>query len=435
MKEMMHFNTGNVQIAFGGQYSLLTRYLKSFMDRLRRSDAELVLFFVAKKITDEVEIHIPGAEGDYMEALGVLDKINNAGVSGIDRAVKECIRIPVAFEYNAFRLSKQFKEVKINYARHNQEIAKYLNENKADVLAVLSNDTDFAAFEGDFQFWKVNDLSMKEMTTMRVNRDAVLKKLGLNHKQIQLVSALSYGSLLTFAVMRQFYLDIRSPGVMGSRLVHLANYVQRQPCDDSQKDPRKAFDLKTICAEVFGRNYTDYEMNAVENGFLQYNLTFEQAADPVMPVLKLMRDKNPFMYQLFNDKVLIIRDYKFIDFRFKELKSYTELVFPLVRRMQGILYANSDNKVRPKSRLVCMKHAHDEPFKITDEIIAYPNCESPLLFNKSESYLNSPPRFSEQIRSLTSSSLFSRPKTAAWTQLDGGSSSGCSISTRSSRKL
>lgn len=422
---MIHFNTGNVQIAFGGQYSLLTRYLKSFMDRLRKSDAELVLFFVAKKITDEAEIHIPAAEGDYMEALDVLDKINKSGALGIDRAVKECIRIPVAFGYNAFRLSKQFSEVKINYARHNQEIAKYLNENKDDVLAVLSNDTDFAAFEGDFQFWKVNDLSMKEMTAMRVNRDAVLKKLSLNHKQIQLVSALSYGSLLTFDVMKQFYLDIRSPGVTKSRFMHLVNYVQSQPCDDSQKDPRKAFDLKTICAEVFGKNNTEHELNAVENGFLQYNLAFKQTADPVIPVLKLMREKNPFMYQLFNDKVFIIRDYKFIDFRFKELKSYTELIFPLVRKMQGILYANSNNNIRPKSRLVCMKHAHDEPFKITDEIIAYPNCKSasivPHLIAKSKSFVNSPSRFSDQIRFRTSSSLFSRPRIAASIQLDGGS--------------
>lgn len=294
---------------------------------------------------------------------------------------KQELRLPKTFHYNALRLAKQYGEVRINYVRHNQAIAKYMASNEKDVLAVLSNDSDFLSFEGDFQFWKALGLKIKEMATIRFNRSALMSALQLNYKQIQLLASLTFGSFLQYNVMKKFYFQTRATGVTQSRFLHLVQYTRNQPVDYSQKDPHKMFNMRQICARIFGRNYTQFEMNAITNGFVELNLDFELPVSQMdmEPLIKLMKENNSFMYRLATDKVFLIKDIHFIDFREHQPKSYTELIMPLVRKMLGILYGNK--KVKPKGRLVCMKHAHDEPFKVTEEIIVYPSKDQTMLFH------------------------------------------------------
>lgn len=365
MKEMIHFDTGRVHIALGGHFYLLTRYLKIFLQRLKQTGAELVFFHPAQEITDELELFIPLSERSYVQAIDILDKVT---AHRADRIDSEELRIAPTFGYNALRLAEQLGELRVNYVRHNQEIAKYVKEHENDVLAILSNDFNFIVFEGDFQLWKVNELNMNQMTTVRICRKALFEGLGLNFGQMQLLATIlgwNNSSPWTEETESHFF--------------RMVTYVLEQQIDYSQREPRSAFDLDDICADVFGDTYTEYDKAAIENGFIQYSLDCEITNITLSPEMERIKAENPLMYQLIQDEVFIIRDFQYIDFRDSESASYTELLLPLLRKMLGILYANK--KSRPRCRLVCAKHAHDEPFKVTDEIIAYPDCKSGTLYS------------------------------------------------------
>ena len=80
------------------------------------------------------------------------------------------------------------------------------------------------------------------------------------------------------------------------------------------------------------------------------------------------------MYKLVTDDIFNIRDIDFIDFRNFRSKSYAELIVPILMKLCGILL--KDNKRRPITREICVKHAHDEPFKVTEETIIYPRSKT-----------------------------------------------------------
>ena len=77
-----------------------------------------------------------------------------------------------------------------------------------------------------------------------------------------------------------------------------------------------------------------------------------------------------FLYKLSTDETFCVRDIEYIDFRNYKSKSYAELIVPILMKMCGILF--KDNTPRPDVRKICMKLAHDEPFKLTEEDIIYP---------------------------------------------------------------
>lgn len=367
---MIHFNTGSPHIPLGGHYFLLTKFLNGFFDRLKRLNAELVFFMHVHKYTDDVKLFIPNAEEDYIECLSIMENAVNKNRSKGKRPGEENVRIPFTFEYNSFRLAKQFGTVNINYFRHNQEIAKYLKLHENEILSIISNDTDFAIFDGDYQFWYVNEMNMKEMMVGRINNLQVHQTLNLNRDQLHLLSAISFGNIFPYGVLKNFYTNTHDRVTTKSRFLRLIDYVKNQQIDPQQIDLQRKFNLKKICEDIFGENYTEFDMNAVENGIKQYSIDFDVSPRSQLPVIKLMKEKNPFMYQLYNDYIFLVKDIHYIDYQLDSPKSYSELILPLIRRMQGILYGNNPN--HPKSRFVCVKHAHNEPFRVTNEIIEYP---------------------------------------------------------------
>lgn len=375
MKEMIQVNRrGPIGVYMGGQYFLHTRYLQSFLRHLKQINADIVFCFCGSKITNDVRLFIPKMETEYIRYFNLLNKFSeydNLRTVRIDR--EEC-RLPITMEYNMFRLCRQYGEVRVNYARHNQEIGNYLKKNEKDILAVISNDTDFIAFDCDVQFWKADESEMRDMMISRVNRKPLLHELQLDIKQLQLVAAIVGGDFLPYENLKEFHAKLRNNNFSTSRLLHVVDYVRKQKFDSSAHDFQKMFDLKRIASDIFGESCSNYEMNAIENGLIAYDLSLEIRPETRGSIIRLMKEKNPFMYQLVSEEVFLVRDVIYADFLNPKSRKYTELILPLIRRMQGILFAHGNPK--PSRRLVCMKHAHEEPFKVTSETIEYPKRES-----------------------------------------------------------
>lgn len=380
LKEMIHVvvQRDNLGQCLGGKYSLWLFYFRKFFKQLKEANAELIFFAAGKKLTDELMVFIPKREEEYMKYLGVLDEIDesNGSVSEFMKRKNFDIRAPITMEYNMQKLAQECGELRINYVRHNQEIAKYIKQHNGHVLAVVTNDNDFMVFDGDFQFWQANDINMKDLVGFRMNREKIRARLDLTSEQMQLLSALSGSSYLPVPVMKEFYSKIRDEAIEGNRIPQIAKYIREEvPVLPTAEKDCVRFDLAKIAQDIFGEDYSEQDVNAIENGLAQYNLNFasDNAGAHMQRSMAFCKTRNMFIYKLFTDDVYLVKDIAYIDFRNYKSKNYADLIIPLLRKMQGIIFANERNK--PQERAVCMKYAHDEPYKVVEEPIDYPRSE------------------------------------------------------------
>lgn len=367
IKEFIHVAVQNDDIGqlMGGRYSLNLLYFNNFFQSLNNARAELVFFVAEKTLSDEAAIFIPDREKEYIKYIQILDEIDaSAGDIGAYVAQRQSdIKAPMAMELNLQKLVRNFGKMQTNHFRHNQEIAQYAKQHDDSILAIITNDTDFMIFDGNFQYWRANDITMKDLTVFGYCREKLRKLLELNTQQLELLSALSGSIYLPCDVLTDFYFQIGIHSTTyGKHIAPLAYYISNKMQTESVTS-----NIEKIACDVFGKNYTSPDINAITNGLVQYNLNFEK---PVTKALEFCKERNAFVYKLLTDEVYLIKDISYIDYRKYKSKNYAELVVPLVRKLHGILYANE--RPRPKTRTICMKYAHDEPYKVVDEPINYP---------------------------------------------------------------
>lgn len=376
----MFVQTDQMGVVLGGHYDRYNKCLRNLLENLTKAGAKLTFFMPGRKYTDELQFFIPKTEQDYMDSLEILDKIEEcvdlkAYLQERNRHWSD-IRMELSFNYNLKKLVSNFGDFHVNYDRHNQEIARFANQNANTVLAVISNDTDFLAFAGDFEFWRANSVNYRNMTCIRYNRKRLYDLFGFEHgaAQMQLMSALSGSNFLPAFAIQDFLNGLSGanddPKKRG-KIWNVAEYVKRQPA--TQVKDVITFDLEKIGHDVFGDEFTGERFNCIQNGLDCYKLEdFQQPeSNRNLPsFFRFCKTRDHFAFKLAIDRIFNVKDITYMDFRNYKAKSYAELVIPLLMKMCGILL--KDNARRPAYREVCMKHAHDEPSKVTEEAIIYP---------------------------------------------------------------
>lgn len=367
-----------VGIFIGGRHQLYIRFYSKFFRDLQAKHVNLVFFAPCNKLNDATDIFIPKREEEYMKYTDLLDQIDQ-------RKPIRCIlkkkngnypdrRAMRSVEYNLLKIVRKYGELYFNYFRHNQEIVQYANKNSSNVMAIISNDTDFLIFPGDFDFWSCNNINMKELTTIHYSRDALYANLNLNRQQLYMLAALSGNLYLPLDIVkRNFFPKLEQVGEKYSKFPDLSNYVRKLEMIPTADPNKCTFDLQKVGEDVFGSDVKPEEINTIENGLAIYNLDFTVRSDE-KDFLKFAKTNNSFIYKLITDDIYRINDIMFIDYRECRSKTYAELVIPLLCKLLGILYKADRNK--PDTRKFCMKYAHEEPYKPVDEIIIYPSCKT-----------------------------------------------------------
>lgn len=377
LKELTHIfmERGELGFIMGGHYELYNRLFRHFFDNLSKTDAKLVFFMAGFKNTDDLQFFVPRREEDYAYHLDVLDKIESRcdmkALVDNTRNLQHLsnVRMSVSFDHNLMRLARRYGELRVNFFRHNQEIARFANDHADQVLAIITNDTDFLAFEGDFQFWRAHGIRKRELECKRYCKIKLRERLGLNVYQMQLLSALCGSHYLPIYVITDFINGLiaeNSPQI--GKIWNVSAYVKRQTLEMVKNKP--VFDLKKISRDVFGEDYTPENLNSIANGLSIYQLDFQDDTEPKDAFLKFCRTHNAFIYKFIADDIFKINNIDYIDFRHYKSKPYNQLIMPILMKCCGILH--KDDRSRPVQRTMCMKHAHDEPFKVTEETIIYP---------------------------------------------------------------
>lgn len=379
LKELPHTlgAKDEIGIILGGRYRKYNAMIKTFLDQLKAVNAKLVFFSVGKKLSDTIEIFILHNEKKYIKYLSLLDTIENG--NELSRYLRNKnkfapdIRMTLPIYFNSNKICRQYGELKVTYVCHNKEIAEFISKNADEILAIITNDTDFLAFDGDFQFWSARDLHLTKLDCVRYSKDKLKSKLDLNLEQLHLVSALSGHDYLPREYVEPFWRKLAEEyGKKGPRIENLARYAKNQTMlQNSVGSNGVLFDVKQISQDVFGDNFSEEQTNGILNILRYYGSSVGKTPIEKNPFLKFCKENNAFMYKLATDTVYNIKDIEYIDYRNYISKNYAELIVPVLMKMCGILY--KDDRIKRKTRIICMKFAHDEPFKLVHANVIYPS--------------------------------------------------------------
>lgn len=281
----------------------------------------------------------------------------------------------------------------MTYIEHNREIVHHFIENSNQTCALITNDTDFLAFEGDFEVWLMDDIDIKQMTCKKIQKENVYARLGFDYgvHQMKLLGALSGTAYLPIERMINLIKELESNRIESKnrgKIWIISEYVRRETTEIIDNKPQ--FDLDKISADIFGAEYTPSQRNTIVNSLAIYDTNFNLDEISLQNKVKSMengflsvcRERDPFLFQLATDDVYIVKDIAFIDYQNCRSKTYPELIIPILMKICGILF-QSDRDDRCDSfefsRQICMKHTHNEPSKVTDETIIYPPSKLSLL--------------------------------------------------------
>lgn len=353
----------DINMVCGGRHQWISALFRRILTGLKKTGAKMVFFAPGNQLNDEPYIFIPKQELAYQSAHDILTRIDKGEpIRQILESKHRSIRATLAVEYNLTKVCKPFGELHYNYVRHNQEIARYANEHKADVLAIISGDSEFLVFDGEYENWPVMEMDWIKLTGIRVSRQAVLDGLKVTRKQLAMVGALAGSAYLPSFIppMKRFNTKLVRVGPKSSKIVDLAAYVQTIP-----QTPNGEFDLAFVARDVFGDDYTEEELNTINNGLAVFNLNFKKPA-VADPMLRHLMRYDRLLYKLLTDKVFCVQDIAYTDYISVRSKTYADLMCPLMLRILGVLFA--ETKDTEFTREICMKFTHDELY----EVIAMP---------------------------------------------------------------
>lgn len=300
------------------------RYLK-FIKNLRTAGAKLVFFAVGRKQTDddfleEMEFTIIKSNSKYNRYMKIMDAIENETEFLSTLKVHDLNWT----KHNIKCMSSRLGDFVVTHCLHNCEIAEYLCSES--VMAIITNDSDFLAIDGEFEYWSLGDINFATMEDGAIySKKQLNSKLGLIRQRVHSVDVL-VGSVST---------PVKLKSELNAHFKKLTNW---------------------------------------------YDWRLDQNMAEESELMKFCKTKHSIAYKLVTYKIFIMKETFVIDFRMFRNYSYSNMVLPIVMKLCGIL--SKDEPRPPQTRKIFMKFAHKENPVIRDEEIIYPS-------SNSLSYLNS----------------------------------------------
>lgn len=383
LHECLHLLVLNdcVGVVLGGHFDRYNKMMRQFLKNITEAGAKLVFFMPGRLPSDEIQFFIPKAEETYIQSLQILDALKEGANLKffLQKTNHANLLMELPFNQNLMKLVAGFGDFHVTYGQHNQEIARYAKQNARNVLALITDDVDFIAFPASFEFWWAKSINFKEMTCERYNKNRLYDKLGFDHGavQMQLLHALSGTIFLPKFVLDDFrdrLAKMNTNPKQRGKTWNVLEYVKCQPL--MMVGNKLSHDLQQISRDAFGDDFSNDQLNAIANGLAHYDLDFEESNKSNMnPFKRGCKNQYPFLYKLATEKICNVH-ITYMDLRNCKSNGYADLVIPILMKMYGILF--NDYPRRPKKYKICMKHAHDEPSKVTEEVIIYPSSKEAL---------------------------------------------------------
>ncbi|XP_052895130.1 uncharacterized protein LOC128302360 [Anopheles moucheti] len=351
----------------GSQVKLVERLAGMFFERLTDAGAELVFFYDGNVQTNKYDTWITRQNNKYDLMIEILDAID---------AREPLEKVAAKYERNMpsntclklRRVAKQHGKVIVSTELEcDQALAIYATKHNA--LAVITHDTDFLIFAGNWQLWHANRINPTTLVAEAFNRQALLQTLGLQWQQMAIWATLAGTDFFKYDEVEPFLNDL---GSHHQKFTKLAEYVRRLPIT-------KQLDAGTVHS-ILERVYRNRRLPTEAFEWFQQSVAFYQ----IEPSSTVRVREDPFSFLLQVDQhfvhtVLTGVPFNctlfFFDYRSTEFGNYYEIIEPLIARIGGILLYHLQQDRQHIT--VVVKRNHHEPLSFITVPVIFPSTLTP----------------------------------------------------------
>ncbi|XP_058058816.1 uncharacterized protein LOC131209710 [Anopheles bellator] len=362
--------TDNVTMLCGMQLALAEQRVDKLFRQLTEAGAKLIFFCCGLWEKTNYQVWTAKQNEYYMAMIDIFEEVDNG------LPLKE---IALKHQYSGCLLKNSCLKLNSIVKKHGtivSSITKYVPQELAayavqhDAFAIISENTDFLIFHGDWRLWSPA-IDLKDLTTIEYNRDALLRGIRLQRNNMPLWATLCGNNFFRYEEVKPFH---KTLGKDQSEFYKVADFVQKLPRE-------KNVSIKTIqniLAIIYkGRSIPE---NAVE--WFKESLNFyridvkpaapvnEESASSLMEGMVLKRKFHYVTESILNGEPQGITVY-FIDTRSKqEIGCHFEIITTLAARIAGVVLFH--RRAAPKDVIVVTKRSYLEPFDYHSIPVIYP---------------------------------------------------------------
>lgn len=236
----------------GGRYSCIIERIQNFFQKIIDAGAKLVFFKNSKLyVDDQADKWCQRQDVKYKKQIEVMDMIKAKKPFS---EIVSCLANDLSMMGNSSNITstvmKEFGEFHriIQNLDYGCCVASHATDNNA--LAVISNNSNFLIYEGNWKYWSLRDIRMEEMTTIEFSRLALLKDLGLTWKNMPLFATLCGNDFVKFEELKPWHAKIVRSFRMNAQAQQLsiAKFVKQFQGISSNTNDRE---FKYLASDVF----------------------------------------------------------------------------------------------------------------------------------------------------------------------------------------
>ncbi|XP_055310152.1 uncharacterized protein LOC129573547 [Sitodiplosis mosellana] len=351
----------------GGRHQIALENWKKMLNALKSTGSSLVFFSDLNIQVGKVDEWLNRRNEEFLIYTEIYDLIDS-GISLREVIERQSDKKSVSSTfYGMAVIAREYGQFNYSIRREcDLEIANYAKNNNA--LAVITNDTDFLIFDGNWRLWSPQDIHITQsnrLKTIEYNRNGIANTCSLARHQLPLFATLLANDF-THGYYNQLARFYCSMGPMKYRIRNVARYVRKLGNVNLNE-----FDISRIIQQVFG--YTNDELQQLFRQSLDsYNIDFSpmQIDNPLEQ--KLL---NTAMYRPYMANSCGIHGFTmgFYDMRGSSA-NLPILLIDWVKRRKGILKRNTN-----ETFLVLAKKNMNQSFVSHTETVICPEFPLPSL--------------------------------------------------------
>lgn len=362
-----------------GELSRFDKMLQNWNNKLTNLDVQLVFFKrwgVPKYKAYEFISVEDGKIQEWMQFYDMIERGESA--SSIFDACRE-------IRWNLFySLLKNSSPILSKHAEHkqssvgrdvNQETARFATAN--NVLAVLTENTDFMIFDGNWKFWSFTEIDLDGFMVTEYDRLMLNEELMLTFEQRPL-----FATLMGNNYTRKYYRELQQfhrglwRGTCRDKLYNVAQYIRKMfNARDSTLDDIDEI-ANIVAHDVFGNECNAEKRQAIIDSIRSYDVNCETAD---------IASENDLNVQLRSTNLQWKRAYTRYDIEVmqrlkwiyipgdggQQSKQLNDYFTEMVRKQVGLV---NPDCVDGTFKLVTKK-SFEESYRICDETPIFPHCE------------------------------------------------------------
>lgn len=272
-------------------------------------------------------------------------------------------------------ICSKYGEVYVNYGMNTCALLSYARESQANVMALITRNTKFLVYDGDYQLWSLADVNFRYLKIARFHRKNIYAKLELDTEQLQFMLAISELEPTTqrvlvgekepkLPVLKRFVKPLKR-GRNGYDINQLATNLSKDQRNEFENELGKVLSIKN-----FKSNGIPGILNEdIHDGLI---LDLVNNDDSFVLLLKFCKQNIYFAYKLMNEKSTIQKELLLIDICQPDALLFIDIVIDVTMKMCGIIFKDVEPDKQPDTRSVKFQRIRGESAVQYEMDIIYP---------------------------------------------------------------